>query len=147
MSILLEFEDFTAPCGGSYVCFWQILKSRHCLLWSILYSSEWGFSVGTSGRGSPDHGSTDWVKGIDCSVKLIMIQDFNIWPTLKDKRKKHLFFFFILHYPASLLELLSFLFLFCFSYFYKLALAFKITMWIIGKGGSFYTEVAFSKFI
>ena len=108
------------------------------------HRARWGFSVGPTGMGGPELGLDDHVKGIEWTVDLILVGDFSIWPTFKEKEKKILIFFFCHSHYFPVVSV-CFLF-FCFS---KFTLAFRIIIWIIGKADSllFYTVITFSNFI
>lgn len=57
------------------------------------HRARWGFSVGPTGMGGPELGLDDHVKGIEWTVDLILVGDFSIWPTFKEKENKILIFF------------------------------------------------------
>lgn len=69
------------------------------------HRARWGFSVGPTGKGGPELGLDDHVKGIEWTVDWILVGDFSIWPTFKEKEKEKKnpnFFFFchLLYFPV-----------------------------------------------
>ena len=52
------------------------------------HRARWGFSVGPTGMGGSELGLADHIKGIEWTVDLILVGDFSIWPTFKEKEKK-----------------------------------------------------------
>lgn len=107
------------------------------------HRARWGFSVGPTGMGGPELGLDDHVKGIEWTVDLILVGDFSIWPTFKEKENK------ILIFCVSLALFSCCFHLFFVFFFFKFTLAFRIIIWIIGKADSllFYTVITFSNFI
>ena len=76
------------------------------------HRARWGFSVGPTGMGGPELGLDDHIKGIEWTVDLILVGDFSIWPTFKEKESKILIFFFLSLALFSCCFRLFFVFLF-----------------------------------